>query len=57
MEKRKPYWPVVGGAKECALCGEQNYTNEYCYICPRCDGNGCSACDGTKGSDYNPEPY
>lgn len=25
--------------------------------CIRCNGNGCPACDGTKGSKYNPEPY
>ena len=26
-------------------------------FCPRCNDNGCPACDGTKGSKYNPEPY
>ena len=25
--------------------------------CIRCNDNGCPACDGTKGSEYNPEPY
>lgn len=25
--------------------------------CVRCNDNGCPACDGTKGSKYNPEPY
>jgi len=25
--------------------------------CFRCNDNGCPACDGTKGSPYNPEPY
>lgn len=25
--------------------------------CFRCNDNGCPACDGTKGSKYNPEPY
>ena len=25
--------------------------------CNRCNDNGCPACDGTKGSKYNPEPY
>lgn len=25
--------------------------------CIRCNDNGCPACDGTKGSKYNPEPY
>jgi len=25
--------------------------------CLRCNNNGCPACDGTKGSKYNPEPY
>lgn len=30
ITKHKPYWPVVGGAKECLLCGKQNYDDEYC---------------------------
>jgi hypothetical protein len=25
--------------------------------CFRCNDNGCPACDGTKGSQYNPEPF
>ncbi len=25
--------------------------------CNRCNDNGCPACDGTNGSEYNPEPY
>ena len=25
--------------------------------CSRCNDNGCPACDGTKGSKYNPEPF
>lgn len=25
--------------------------------CPRCNDNGCPACDGTKGDGHNPEPY
>ena len=25
--------------------------------CKRCNDNGCPACDGTKGSQYNSEPY
>lgn len=25
--------------------------------CERCNDNGCPACDDTKGSKYNPEPY
>jgi len=25
--------------------------------CKRCNDNGCPACDGTKGSKYNPEPF
>jgi len=25
--------------------------------CARCNDNGCPACDGTKGSPYNPEPF
>jgi hypothetical protein len=28
------------------------------YICPRCNGNGCPACDTErKNSKYNPEPF
>ena len=25
--------------------------------CIRCNDNGCPACDGIKGSKYNPEPF
>ena len=25
--------------------------------CSRCNDNGCPACDGTRGSKYNPEPF
>ena len=27
------------------------------FNCIRCNDNGCPACDGTKGSIYNSEPY
>ena len=32
-------------------------TAEYKPDCIRCNDNGCPACDGTKGSKFNPEPY
>ena len=31
--------------------------NRYKPECPRCNDNGCPACDGTVGNPYNPEPY
>ncbi len=34
-----------------------NNTEDKKIECFRCNDNGCPACDGTKGSSYNPEPY
>ncbi len=39
---------------ESNLKGDEEKTIVLCF---RCNGNGCPACDGTKGSGYNPEPY
>ena len=34
-----------------------NFSKGGDYNCLRCNDNGCPACDGTRGSEYNPEPY
>lgn len=31
-KRHKPYCPVLGGAKECKNCGEQNYDGEFCSM-------------------------
>ena len=45
----------------CVYCNQKPHVgNGYCPNkpdCVRCNGNGCPACDGTKGSKYNPEPF
>ena len=58
----------IGNAisRKCSVCGVP-FESEGLLSCPahsfgdfkciRCNGNGCPACDGTKGSKYNPEPY
>jgi hypothetical protein len=35
---------------------EEDYKRQK-FNCIRCNDNGCPACDSTKGSKYNPEPY
>ena len=30
-QEHKADYPVIGGARVCAYCGEQNYTTKYCF--------------------------
>ena len=44
----------------CLKCGNAcdiYIEKDSCKYCFRCNDNGCPACDGTRGSKYNPEPY
>ena len=44
----------IGYPSPCPSCQKEI---PFIKDCSRCNGNGCPACDGTKGSEYNPEPY
>lgn len=47
--------------ENCRITFSHGNTRSWNYAegngCIRCNDNGCPACDDTKGSVYNPEPY